>query len=105
MDVFYSVLHHGRIGIRPRPTSQPPRQRRLRGAATHGGGDNGATGDAAPSTVPPLEPYPWPVLTTAPLEPDGGAEATEEAAEGGYTQEAALAGAEAEEREWDDAHE
>ena len=71
----------------------------LDGAATHGGVDNGATGDAAPTTVPPLEPYPWPVLTTAPLEPDGGAEATEEAAEGGNTQEAGLAGAEAEERE------
>ena len=71
----------------------------LDGAATHGDGDSGATGDAAPATVPPLEPYPWPVLTTAPLEPDGGAEATEEAVEGGNSQEAGLAGAEAEERE------
>ena len=78
------------------PADEPAQ---LDGATTRGDGDNGATEGAAPSTVPVLVPYPWPVLNTAALEPGGEAEAAEVAAEGSAAQEAGLANAEAEERE------
>ena len=72
-------------------------------AMTHGDGDDGATEDAARSTVPVLRPYPWPLLNTAALEPDRATVATEAvaaevAAEGSAVQEAGQSNAEAEER-------